>query len=353
MEDVCIYALLASKREYQYLEVGSSVSQTITLQPEPRIVRPADGSAPLSSELASLVNAREREIRKQLHSDKYPKLPPEKKLGLDRVVARLAECARTILDDSLRQEWHWQNPVGDKRQLCSHPTPSGPCNKTKAPNQPWCDAHVPHHCSHPTPSGPCNKTKSPSMGWCDAHVPHHCSHATPSGLCSKTKAPNQPWCVAHTAENERLADASQIIDRFFEGDSSFALPGFLPQVFTAFQEYVPPRMARPNSNVGQPDSPITLQNLRWLIEAIGRLQLNGDVGEIKIEPPHKVWRGWGVFRMTGKVRQLQILIPSRVRFPGVTAEVQIGPFFGSFKVRNLDWLIQHVSSEEELLRSLS
>ena len=152
---------------------------------------------------------------------------------------------------------------------------------------------------------------------------------------------------------DALADNSQIIDRFFDGDSSVALSGFLPQVFTAFQEYVPPRMARPNSKDGHPDSPITLQNLRWLIEAIARLQLNGEVGEIKIEPPHKVWRGWGVFRMTGSVRPLQILIPSRVRFPGVTAEVQVGPHFGSFKMRNLDWLIAHVSSEEELIRSLS
>ena len=325
MDVKCIYAALASKREYQYLEVGSSVSLTITLQPEPRIVRPMDGNTHLSAELSSLVKARVRDIRQQLHSDRYPKLPSDKKLALDKIVARLAECAEKILDDAKRQDWHAKNPVGERRQLCSHPTPSGPCSKTKAPNQPWCDAHVPHHCSHPTPSGP----------------------------CSKTKAPNQPWCVAHTAENERLTNTSQIIDRFFEGDSSFALPGFLPQVFTAFQEYIPPRMARPNSNVGQPDSPITLQNLRWLIEAIGRLQLNGEVGEIKIEPPHKVWRGWGVLTMTGSVRPLQILIPSRVRFPGVTAEVQVGPYFGSFKMRNLDWLIGHVSSEEELIRSLS
>jgi hypothetical protein len=215
MEDVCIYAALANKREYQYLEVGSSVSQTITLQPEPRIVRPTDGIAHLSTELSSLVNARVKDIRKQLHSDKYPKLPPDKKLALDRIVARLAECARTILDDSLRREWHSQHPVGDKRHLCGHSTPSGPCNKTKTPNQPWCDTHVPHHCSHPTPSGPCNKTKAPNQPWCVAHTAEyeraHCSHPTPWGACGLPKLPHLPFCEAHSKGPKNICGATTFV----------------------------------------------------------------------------------------------------------------------------------------------
>ena len=215
MSDQCIYAALASKREYQYSADGSSLSQTITLQPEPRIVRPTDGSAPLSSELVGLVQAREREIRKQLHSDKYPKLPPEKKLGLDRVVARLAECARTILDDALRREWHSQNPVGDKRQLCGHPTPSGPCSKTKAPNQPWCDAHTAEyeqtHCSHPTPWGACGLPKWPHLPFCEAHSkgPKHICGATTfaGGVCQNAPKPGYKRCHLHMPSFENICGA--------------------------------------------------------------------------------------------------------------------------------------------------